>query len=337
MTTADFAHERERELIAEAESWDVSTIRPATLDDIPVVDLGPWRAEGDPAELERLAAQVREIGEEIGFHFLVGHGVPREVTAGAFAAARAFLTLPDEAKLAIRTDTPDTAVPGAGYLPVGERKLPRRAKGNLNEAIIFKRDVGLGWDAAAWPDADLVPDFRAAVEAYGAAIERAALDLVPVYARALDLPAAFFDPAMIDPFWRLRMTRYHPVGDVPADEFGIAPHVDTTFFTLLAQDSPGLTIRAERTEEWVAAPVVDDALVVNTGELLRQWSNDRFVSVKHFVPPHQGPGDRYSIPFFFNANADWPMACLPTCTDADHPPRYPAVSYRESQAAAQGE
>ncbi|NDH76766.1 MAG: hypothetical protein EBY52_08545 [Actinobacteria bacterium] len=83
--------------------------------------------------------------------------------------------------------------------------------------------------------------------------------------------------------------------------------------------------------------MVADALVVNTGELLKQWSNDRFVSVKHFVPPHQGPADRYSIPFFFNANADWPMRVLPTCTDEARPPRYPAVSYRQSQAAAQGE
>ena len=332
-----FAEARERELIAEAESWDVSSIRPATLDDIPVVDVGRWRTTGDPAELDRLGEQVRTIGEEVGFHFLTGHGIPSEVTAGAFAAARAFLTLPDEPKLAIRTDTERTPVAGAGYLPVGERKLPRRAKGNLNEAVIFKRDVGVALADADWPDPELVPDFRAAVEAYAAAIERVALDLVPVYARALGLAADHFAAAMVDPFWRLRMTRYHPVGDVPADEFGIAPHVDTTFFTLLAQDSAGLTIRSERTAEWVAAPVVPDALVVNTGELLKQWSNDRFVSVKHFVPPHQGPGDRYSIPFFFNANADWPMEVLPTCTDEANPPRYPAVSYRQSQAAAQGE
>ena len=337
MGADDFAATRERELIAEAESWDVSAIRPATFDDMPVVDVSAWRASGDPAELDRLGDQVRAIGEEVGFHFLTGHGIPESVTAGAFAAARSFLTLPDEAKLAIRTDTDRTVVPGAGYLPVGERKLPRRAKGNLNEAIIFKRDVGVSLADADWPDPADAPRFRDAVEAYAAEIERVALELVPVYARALDLPADFFDAAMVDPFWRLRMTRYHPVGDVPPDEFGIAPHVDTTFFTLLAQDSEGLTIRSERTGEWVAAPVVPDALVVNTGELLKQWSNDRFVSVKHFVPPHQGPGDRYSIPFFFNANADWPMEVLSTCTDADNPPRYPPVSYRHSQAAAQGE
>ena len=129
-------------------------------------------------------------------------------------------------------------MPGAGYLPVGERKLPRRAKGNLNEAIIFKRDVGLSLAGAAWPDPALVPDFRRAVEAYRRD-RTGPLELVPVYARALQLPADFFAGAMRDPFWRLRMTRYHPVGDVPSDEFGIAPHVDTTFFTLLAQDSKG--------------------------------------------------------------------------------------------------
>ncbi|MEM8708618.1 MAG: 2OG-Fe(II) oxygenase family protein [Actinomycetota bacterium] len=335
--TEDFAAVRERELSAEAESWDVGTIRPATEDDIPVVDVSAWRASGDPAELDALGGQVRSIGEQVGFHFLTGHGIDPTVTAAVFAAAEDFLTLPDEAKLPIRMDMADTVVPGAGYLPVGERKLPRRAKGNLNEAIIFKRDVGLSLDGAAWPDPARVPDFRRAVESYAAEIERVALELVPVYARALDLPADYFDEAMADPFWRLRMTRYHPVGDVPADEFGIAPHVDTTFFTLLAQNAEGLTIRSERTNEWVAAPVVPDALVVNTGELLKQWSNDRFVSVKHFVPPHQGPGDRYSIPFFFNANADWPMEVLPTCTDETNPPRYPAVSYRQSQAAAQGE
>ena len=87
----------------------------------------------------------------------------------------------------------------------------------------------------------------------------------------------------------------------------------------------------------VAAPVVPGALVVNTGELLKQWSNDRFLSVKHYVPPHRGDTDRYSVPFFFNATADYPMACLSSCADEDNPPRYPTVSYLESQAAAQHE
>ena len=145
MATDDFAEARERELVAEAELWDVSTIAPATHDDIPVLDVSAWRASGDPDELDALGDEVRVIGEEVGFHFLTGHGIDPSVTADAFAAAKAFLTLPDDAKLPIRMDTPDTVVPGAGYLPVGERKLPRRSKGNLNEAIIFEEAATPWW------------------------------------------------------------------------------------------------------------------------------------------------------------------------------------------------
>lgn len=337
--TDDFAARREAELIADAESWDLGAIRDATTDDIPVLDVGPWFGDGDPEELERLAAQLRHVGERVGFHFLVGHGIPTAVTGSMFDQAAAFLTAPDPIKRAIEIDGPDAPMPGIGYLPVGERRLPRRAKGNLNEAVLFKQDRDHRLGDNLWPDAAAVPGFRAAVESYAAEIERVALATLPIYARALDLPADWFTDAFRSPFYRLRMTRYAPVhGNAGGgDEFGIAPHVDTTFFTLLAQSGPGLTIYGEEQAAWLRVPAIPDALVVNTGELLRQWSNDRFRSVKHFVPPHRGPGDRYSVPFFFNATADHPMVCLPTCTDADNPPRYPPVSYLESQAAAQGE
>ncbi len=335
--TGGFAESRERELIAEAAKWDTSAVAGATLDDMPVVDLGSYRTSRDATELQRLGSQVRWIGENVGFHFLTGHGIPVDVTEAMFAAAREFLTAPDSVKRSIEIDGPGAPIAGAGYLPIGQRRLPRRAKGNLNEAVLFKQDRALRLADNAWPDPAVFPLFRPAVEDYAAAIESVALELVPIYAKALDLPADFFDPAFASPFSRLRMTRYKPVESTDHDDFGIAPHVDTTFFTLLAQDQPGLTIFGEQQQTWLAAPVVPGALVVNTGELLRQWSNDRFVSVKHFVPPHQGTSDRYSIPFFFNATADYPMTCLPTCTSPDNPPKYPTVSYLESQAAAQGE
>jgi isopenicillin N synthase-like dioxygenase len=133
------------------------------------------------------------------------------------------------------------------------------------------------------------------------------------------------------------MTRYAPVAGADPDDFGIAPHVDTTFFTLLAQTTPGLVIYGEERRTWLRVPTVPGALVVNTGELLKQWSNDRFVSVKHFVPPNDATVDRYSVPFFFNATADHPMVCLPTCAGPGNPPRYPPVSYLDSQAVAQRE
>jgi isopenicillin N synthase-like dioxygenase len=83
--------------------------------------------------------------------------------------------------------------------------------------------------------------------------------------------------------------------------------------------------------------VIENAFIVNTGELLKQWSNDCFVSVKHFANNNTGDAARYSIPFFFNANPDYIMECLPTCCDADNPPKYPPISYLQSQGVVQGE
>jgi isopenicillin N synthase-like dioxygenase len=337
MPSDGFAHQRENELAAEAATWDTGDVTVAGDADIPVVDVGRFFADGDPDELEGLGDQLRHIGENLGFHLLVGHGIDDGLFAAVFDEAAEFLTLPEETKRAIEIDGPHAVAPGIGYLPVGERRLPRRPKGNLNEAILFKQDRGLRLADNSWPDDSAVPGFRQTIERYAAEIERVAVGLLPLYARALELPSDFFVPAFASPFWRLRLTRYPPVPAAEADQFGIAPHVDTTFFTLLSQSGPGLTIFGEQRQQWLQVPVVPGALVVNTGELLKQWSNDRFISVKHFVPPHQGDTDRYSVPFFFNATADHPMVCLPTCHGPDNPPLYPPVSYLGSQAAAQRE
>ncbi len=133
------------------------------------------------------------------------------------------------------------------------------------------------------------------------------------------------------------MTHYPhaPEGD-GLGEFGIPPHVDTTFMTLLLPDSPGLVIFSEQRQEWIRTPVIPGAFVVNAGELLRQWSNDRVLSTRHFAN-NTSDESRYSVPFFFNATADYPMECLPTCHGPGNPPKYPAISYLESQGVVQGE
>ena len=152
------------------------------------------------------------------------------------------------------------------------------------------------------------------------------------------LMAENFAAGFEHPSWRLRLTHYPPVPEMLEEDadFGIAPHVDTTCFTLLVQNAAGLTIYSHQRGCWIQAPVVPDAFVVNSGELLRQWTNDRYLSVRHFAN-NAAAGSRYSIPFFYNAAADYPMECLPTCQGPGNPPKYPTISYEQSQAIAQGE
>ena len=322
---------------AEATSWDTSNPADATEGDIPIVDVGDYFATGSPDALAEAAYALNRASEDVGFHQLIGHGVSATRIADTFAEVRRFHALPLETKQQINIDNPDWPISGAGYLPIGERRLPRRAKGNLNEAFLIKSDRDIAMEDNQWLPDEVIPGFRAAIELFAREVSDLALRLLPVYAVALDLDPDFFAPAFKDPFWRLRMTHYPPDLERDDDEFGIAPHVDTTFFTLLLQDSPGLTIFSAARGEWINVPLLPDAFVVNSGELLRQWSNDRFLSTRHFANNNNSGQARYSIPLFFNATGDYPMTCLPSCTDENNPPKYPTISYLESQGVVQGE
>ena len=286
---ADFdPYRKERELREESESWDTSAAKPARDGDIPVIDLSAYFSTGDDVALRDAAARFRTACEEVGFLAIVGHGVPREDVAAMFDMVRRFHALPLETKQALRMDRPDWPLGGAGYLPIRNRKLPTRTVGNYNEAFIVKRDHQTEFDANQWPAEEALPGFRRQVEHYAGLMTALGRRLMPLYAAALGVDTGYFDDAFAGPMYRLRMTHYPPVPSQDTDPFGIAPHVDTTFCTILAQDSAGLTIYSERRREWITVPVIEDAFIVNTGELLRQWTNDRFLSVKHFANNNTG-------------------------------------------------
>lgn len=337
MSTDFNPQHKEAELRSAAASWDTSRVVEARDGDIPVIDLHEYFSNPQPQNLERVARQLRTACESVGFFSIVGHQVEPAQVSDMFDKARRFHALPLAQKQAIAMDRPGWPVGGMGYLPVSHRKLPARDKGNLNEAFIVKCDHKLTMDDNQWPEEQSLPGFRRTVETYAAQLETLGKRLLPVFATALEMAPDFFDAAFVQPLYRLRMTHYPVLRDLPEDEFGIAPHVDTTFCTILAQDRPGLSIFSEPRQQWIRAPLLEDAFIVNTGELLRSWSNDRFISVKHFANNNTGTESRYSIPFFLNANSDYRMTCIPSCCGPDNPARYPPISYNESQAVVQGE
>ncbi len=328
---------KEAQLQHESQSWDTSQVQAALPGDIPEIDVGEYFTTQGDAALDAVAVQLRSACQETGFCSIVGHQFPSSLTKRAFVEARRFFALPLDIKNTLLMDRPNWPVKAVGYLAVNNYKLPARDKGNLNETFVIKRDHQVGLEDNQWPDEDQLPEFRANTEHYAGQMESLAKRLLPIYARALELDKNFFAPAFTKPLYRLRMTHYPLIEDKAADEFGIAPHVDTTFFTLLAQNSPGLVIFSEKRRCWIHAPVNENAFIVNTGELLKQWSNDFFISVKHFANNNTGDEARYSIPFFFNANPDYKMECLPTCCSAENPPKYPPISYLQSQGVVQGE
>jgi len=302
---------------------------------IPVIDLGPYLA-GEPGALEQAARELRFALTEIGFYFIVNHGVSADQIARTFAEVKRFHAQPDERKLALKLDHHNT-----GYLPLRGNTLRTSTvqsgtKANLNEAFFVKRELPADHpDVLAdrrfrgrnrWPDG--LPGFRETVVGYCETMERLVQKMVRLYARALDLPANYFDAAFQDPQYSLRMTHYPPQDGPVTDEFGLAPHTDTSFLTLLApNDVPGLSIRTQA-GNWIEAPAIPGAYVVNGGQMLQRWTNDFFLATPHRAINKSG-GERYAIPFFCDSNIDWPIAAVPTTVGPDRPPKYPTTYYTD--------
>lgn len=312
-------------------------------DAIPVLDLAPLRA-GEPGAPERLGAELRRAFTEVGFYFVRNHGVPEALVEAAFDAARRFHAQPLEKKLAMRFNHHNI-----GYLPLRGATTRLNALGavqkpNCNEAVFFKRDLPADHpDVQAslrfrgmnqWP-ADL-PGFREVVVEYCRAMEALGKSLLPVYAAALSLPPDWFDDRFREPMFTLRMTHYpQQEPTAPEDEWGLAPHADTSFMTILAQNRvPGLSLRLPD-GRWIAAPAPEGAFLVNGGMMLRRWTNDRFLATPHRVTNRSGQ-ERYAIPFFMDCDYRTVMAPIPTCVDAEHPAKYPPFTYPEFMSAYSG-
>jgi isopenicillin N synthase-like dioxygenase len=303
--------------------------------EIPILDLAPYLA-GQPGAREKLGTQLCHALENIGFYFIKGHGVPQSLCNAVFAETERFHAQPLDRKMRLRRNQDNV-----GYLPMSRSTDPRvEIKPNVNEAFFVKRDLPPDHpDVLAhkrfrgsnlWPE-DL-PGFRETVVAYCDALEALAKKLMPLYAVALDLPANHFDRAFAEPQYTLRMTHYPFIEAAAENEFGIAPHSDTSFLTLLAQNKvPGLSLRTQD-GRWIDAPALEGHFLVNGGDMLRRWTNDRFLATPHRAS-NRSDKERYAIPFFFDCNIDWPMECLPTCISAGRLAKYPRFTYAEYMSA----
>lgn len=301
---------------------------------IPVIDVADLLA-GRPGALAATAGAIRSALTEVGFFILTGHDVPPPLIAQTFEQARRVHALPMEAKLALRLNEHNNGYMAKSRYAVWTSEVNRNDKPDLNEAFFVKRErapddplrqSGRRFAGAnVWPDEAALPGFRAAILQYYAAMEALADRLLRPVGVALDLPAEHFPPLFRDGQSNLRLSHYPPER-AEANQFGIAPHTDANFMTFLAQsDVPGLQVRMPD-GAWQDVPFIPGSFAVNSGDTLRRWSNGRFLSTPHRAVPPVGR-DRYAIPFFHAPHLDTMIACLPSCTGPDEPPRWEPISY----------
>lgn len=299
---------------------------------LPVLDLGAYR-RGDPGALTHLATELHEALAQVGFFFIVNHGVPQALIDRVFGEAERFHALPLAEKTALKYSSSNT-----GYVALGGGRSRSSAidthhKPNLNAAFFMKRERAADdpnvlagkrlYGLNQWPQH--LPGFRDTLLAYFHVMEDLGKSMLPLFAVALDLPPDYLQAFFQDAQCTLRLSIYPPI-EHEDHQYGLAPHTDGGFMTFLPQNTvPGLAIRPEGSD-WLEPPVIPGSYLINSGDLLRRWSNDRFLSTSHRARNESG-GNRYAIPFFFSPTSDVPLECLPSCQGPDNPPKYAPITY----------
>jgi isopenicillin N synthase-like dioxygenase len=300
------------------------------VDSIPVVDIAPLFDAGqtDSRVADRaLAAAARDVG------FVCVRGLPEEAAPGSAARARLLaifgLDEPRKRRLYRRKFAPENPNVYRGWFPLQPGNLTSKEGIDIGGDLIHGAAVTLSGDPlrepSPLPGEDELPRWRESVAAYYRVMERVAQVLMRSLARGLGLRPGYFDDAFGRGLSTLRLIRYPPrdaaeLASVKDPAVWVefdgsrrylvgAPHTDSGFVTLLAQDGvAGLQARS-RDGHWVDVPPLEGTLVVNFGQVLEQWSAGRIRATEHRV---LGSGrERFSIPFFYEARADATITPLP--------------------------
>lgn len=302
--------------------------------DLPIVDIAPFLG-GDPEAKKKVARAFGHAFENTGFAIVTGHGVPLELAENLYAAMTAFFEQPMEQKTPY---TPPEATKGRGYLPIGIESVAKTLSGetppDLCEALVYAAPHRPeSATANFWPDHPA--DLAALVNEWTGEINALSRHLARLSALALDLPEAFFDADYSDPALTLRFVNYPDQDQEPKPgQLRYGEHHDYGALTILRQDSApgGLEVRDDN-GQWREAPVVPDSFVINVGDLLARWTNNRWRSTLHRVsnPPRNLTGStrRLSMVAFTGPNEHTEIACLPSCQSPENPPLYQPVNCGE--------
>ena len=293
---------------------------------IPIIDLAPFLA-GEAGAAHTAAREMRDALERIGFFFIINHGVPKALRDKMVEETARFYELPLEQKMILKVnDEGNGYVPTRGELLKTSPYYTGERKPDVSECYLLQRDWGTGHRPTQnqWPEN--TSDFRPTVMEFFEAAEDLCIRMLPLYALALELNPDFFN----DKFPKCQGLNYLRVARMPPEElddneFNVGPHTDSSFFTLLAtSDQPGLEILSQ-CGRWLKMPLIPDAFVINSGDMLTRWSNGRVLSTPHRVI-NASDTYRYSIPFFMHPTPETLIECLPTCCGPDNPAKEPPIS-----------
>jgi isopenicillin N synthase-like dioxygenase len=282
------------------------------IESVPVIDIADLDS---PESLDAIDRACREWG----FFQVTGHGIEPALLQSLFEVSRAFFSQPAGEKRRIRRDADNPW----GYY---DRELTKNRQ-DWKEIYDFGPADGERLKPR-WPVGSLRLQFEPVLRAYYAECSALALRLMSAMATNLGVRPGRLTRGFDERHTSFLRLNYYPkftgAGDSP---FGVGEHTDAGALTLLLQDEqPGLEV--SRDGRWHPVEPRADAIVINIGDIIQVWSNDRYRAALHRVITNPLE-DRYSVPFFLSPSFDTTYEPLPTTVTADCPARYRPITWRE--------
>ncbi|WP_366555104.1 isopenicillin N synthase family dioxygenase [Aquibaculum sediminis] len=292
--------------------------------EIPIIDVSDMLANNDASARSRVAAQIENACTGTGFFYVSGHGVPGGLIKEAFEANVRFHEKPMEEKLRIKQNKWHRGYQAfASSTLKSSARFPAARHPNQLESFFLRHEVAEDHPdfmnkplqgPNQWPDD---PWFVDVVKRYDEAVRRLGHQLLPAFSLAVGEDEGFFGKLFDPPSTTLRLIHYPPAPETREEDlYGIYPHTDYGFLTILSQDDVG-GLQIQRVDgTWIDAPYIPDTFILNIGDILARWTNDKFNSTPHRVINKSSNRDRYSVAMFFDPNLESTVSTLPRFADA---------------------
>lgn len=298
---------------------------------IPSVDLS-YFLSGNPLKKEEFIGKLGKAYEEVGFVAVKNHGVPDELIKDLYENVQNFFSLPLDQKKKYE-------IPGMagqrGYTSFGKEHAKGSDEPDLKEFFQYGQVPRDNYKEEEYPanvKVNQLPDFNTTFEKAYRAFEKSGKSLLQAISLYLGLKEHYFDDFVHNGNSILRAIHYPPITSEPKSAIRAEQHEDINLITLLVGASAdGLEILTKQ-GAWVPVTSLPDQIVVNVGDMLQRFTNNRLRSTTHRVVNPKKEfwhTSRFSIPFFLHPKSNMSLNCLDSCIDKKHTKAYVDITAGE--------
>jgi len=298
---------------------------------IPSVDLSDFLSK-DPIKKEKFVQALGNAYEEVGFVAVKNHGVAAELIKDLYTCVQQFFSLPLDQKR--KYDIPELAGQ-RGYTSFGKEHAKGSDEPDLKEFFQFGQVSRDNFIDELYPGnvkVEQIVQFNNIFENAYRAFEKSGIALLQAIALYLGLSENYFDNYVHNGNSILRAIHYPPITSEPKTAIRAEQHEDINLITLLVGASAdGLEILTKQ-GEWIPVTSLPEQIVVNVGDMLQRFTNDKLRSTTHRVVNPKKElwhTSRFSIPFFLHPKSSMSLACLESCINKEHSKKYKDITAGE--------